>query len=406
MPTLLRNYFAVRFSLMCSFFLCILLQSCSKMDENLPDAAIISLQISGLSSPKISILTASKTVEITVAYGVSVKSLTPLIEITAGASIVPASKIPQDFSQPIYYVLTSAEGKKTAYKVSVISLKQPVPEITNFDKNEVEAGESIVVKGKYFGHFAGTIQAYLVNAKNEEWLITARLIDSTQLELTIPKTVLPQHYAIKINVNTNTVTSISTITVQYPTPEITGLSKKNILQGDTLFVKGNFISGAYFYKLQFSDGKNQVSSTVEKSPTGDYYSILHKSILAGNYTVQLLNETTQKSSKSQDFTIHLYDLTKPFVLGIMNPKPSYQAGDKIIFKTQNFERFPARFFQIQLSTGKEVWFQNGIYNKISNTLTFELPTTLKGGNYGIALTLLTTTNQAYALEMDETLVVK
>ena len=124
MPTLLQKCFAVRFSLICLFALCILLQNCREINENLPDGAIISLQISGISSPKISILTASKTVEITVAYGVSVKSLTPIIEITAGASIVPTSRTPQDFSQPIYYVLTSAQRHKTVYKVRVITLKQ------------------------------------------------------------------------------------------------------------------------------------------------------------------------------------------------------------------------------------------------------------------------------------------
>jgi hypothetical protein len=376
------------------------------MDENLPEAAIISLQISGISTQKTSIQTALKTVEITIPYGLSVKSLTPIIEITAGANIVPASKIPQDFSQPIYYVLTSAEGKKSAYKVSVITLKQPSPEIISFDKSEIEVGESIVVKGKYFGNFQGGVQAYLVNTKNEELLVTSRLMDSTQLQLNIPKTTLPQSYAIKINVNGNTITSIFKITVQYPTPEITSLSKKNILQGDTLFVKGDFISDTYNYQLQLSDGKNQVSSTVQKTSKGEYYSILNKTISAGNYTVQISNETTQKKSKSQAFTIQLYDVTKPFVTGIMSPKTSYKSGDKLLFKTQNFDGFPARFFQIQLSNAKEVLFQNGIYNKTANTLTLDLPTTLKVGNYSIAITLINTTNQEYVFEMDEILVVK
>jgi hypothetical protein len=321
-------------------------------------------------------------------------------------NIVPASKIPQDFSQPIYYVLTSAEGKKSAYKVSVITLKQPSPEIISFDKSEIEVGESIVVKGKYFGTFQGGVQAYLVNTKNEELLVTSRLMDSTQLQLNIPKTTLPQSYAIKINVNGNTITSIFKITIQYPTPEITSLSKKNILQGDTLFVKGDFISDTYNYQLELSDGKNQVSSTVQKTSKGEYYSILNKTISAGNYTVQISNETTQKKSKSQAFTIQLYDVTKPFVTGIMSPKTSYKSGDKLLFKTQNFDGFPARFFQIQLSNAKEVLFQNGIYNKTANTLTLDLPTTLKVGYYSIAITLINTTNQEYVFEMDEILVVK
>jgi hypothetical protein len=171
-------------------------------------------------------------------------------------------------------------------------------------------------------------------------------------------------------------------------------------------VKGDFISDTYNYQLELSDGKNQVSSTVQKTSKGEYYSILNKTISAGNYTVQISNETTQKKSKSQAFTIQLYDVTKPFVTGIMSPKTSYKSGDKLLFKTQNFDGFPARFFQIQLSNAKEVLFQNGIYNKTANTLTLDLPTTLKVGNYSIAITLINTTNQEYVFEMDEILVVK
>jgi hypothetical protein len=406
MPTHLHECLIKRYIRYIPLFLIIILQSCSKVEEILPDVSITSLQIAGITTAKITIVKESNTIEITIPYGISVKSLTPIIEITSGATVVPASKIPQDFSQPIYYVLTSAEGKKSVYKVSVITLKQPSPEIISFDKNQIEAGETIIIKGKYFGNYQGAIQAYLLNSKNEETQLTSRLIDSTQIQLAIPKTVIPQVYMIKLSVNGNTVTSIPKIVVQYPTPEIKSLSKKNILQGDTLFVNGDFISDNYTYKLQLSDGKNQVTTSVQKTSKGEYYSILNKNISSGNYTIQISNETTQKRSKSQEFSIQLYDITKPFVSGIMSPKTSYKAGEKLIFKTLNFDSFPARFFQIQLSNGKEVLFQNGIYNKTTNTLTLDLPTTLKVGNYSIVITLINTTNQEYVLELDEILVVK
>jgi len=406
MFTLLQKCSGLRFSTNAFLFFFVLLQSCRAIEENLPEAAIISFQFSGISTQKSSISTDAKSVEITVPYGSSIKSLTPVIDITAGANIVPASKIPQNFSQPIYYVLTSAEGKKTVYKVSVISLKQPPVEINGFNKTELEAGENMVVKGKYFGNFQGAVQAYLVNDRGEEFLVSSRLLDSTQVKLDIPTTVFPQDYAVKIRVNESVVTSIAKITVQYPKPEIISLSKKNILQEDTLFVKGDFLVDTYRYKLQLSEGKNQVFSTVQKTSKGEYYVILGKSISAGNYAVQILNETTQKTSKSQDFNIKLYDLNKPFVQGIIRSKPAYNSGDNIIFKTLNFERFPTRFFQIQLSNGKEVLFQNGIYNEPSNTLTLDLPLFLKSGIFGITITLINASNQEFVIELDETLIVQ
>jgi len=376
------------------------------MEENSPDAVIISLQFRDISTQKTFLVAASKNVEIKIPYGVSVKSLTPIIEITAGASIVPASKTAQDFSQPVYYVLTSAEGKKTTYKVSVITLKQPIPEITSIDKSEIEAGESIVVKGKYFGNYQGAIQAYLVNAKNEEELVPSKLIDSTQIQLNIPKITAPQSYAIKVKVNSNTVVSNNKVNIQYPSPEITQISKKNILQNDTLFFTGNFVGENYAYKIILSGSKNQYQSFVSKNQQGVLFAVLTDKIPAGNYTVQILNESIIKKSKSESYALRLYDVKMPYLKGFIGSKTSYMGGDKISFKTQNFDNFPARFFQIQLSNEKEVVFQNGIYAKSSNTLLLDLPANFKMGNYHIIVTLINITNQEYSIELDEFLVIK
>ncbi len=382
-----------------------LLISCSKIDDNSPESEIASFKFSTIATQQIAISKEKKSVEITLPYGTSLKSLIPIIEISQGASIVPSSAIPQDFSQPVYYVLTNTGGRKTVYKVSVITLSQPVPEINNVDKKEFEAGESIIVSGRYFGNNPSIIKAYFINNKKEEILITSKLIDTTHIQLSVPNTIPPQAYNIKIVVKDNSIVSDFTVNVQYPTPEITSLSKKNILQGDTLVVKGNFLSDAYTYQLGLNDGKNNSNVPVQITK-GIYYVIAPKTIPSGNYPVKIINKTLQKESKSLDFSITLYDINKPFVQEIINPKMYYVPGDKISFKTLNFESFPARFFQIQLLNGNTGLVQNGLYSKATNSLTLDLPSSLKAGTYSITLTLINLANQEYSIDMDDRVVVK
>lgn len=48
---------------------------------------------------------------ITVSQGVDVTNITPIIEVTEGSTISPASGVPQDFTTPVIYKVTSQDGK-------------------------------------------------------------------------------------------------------------------------------------------------------------------------------------------------------------------------------------------------------------------------------------------------------
>ncbi|RFS17594.1 hypothetical protein [Emticicia sp. C21] len=65
--------------------------------------------------------TISKTVNVWVPSGIDLKSLKPTIEISSGASIIPASGVSQDFTNPVVYTITAANGNKQAIAVNVKS---------------------------------------------------------------------------------------------------------------------------------------------------------------------------------------------------------------------------------------------------------------------------------------------
>jgi hypothetical protein len=384
----------------------VLLQSCNKNTDNLPEAGILSFQFEGLPSQNSIISKELKTVDVIIPFANSVKTLAPTIQLTPGASVVPASKIPQDFSQPIYYVVMSAEGKKTTYRVSVSTEKQAAPIIVSSNKKTIEAGESLLIAGKHFGNNTNSLKVFLVKSNKDEVQIGTKLIDSTQIQLDLPQSLTPQLYTIKVDVKGLVALSAFTIDVQYPSPELISLSKRNILQGDTLLIGVKFVSDLYTYKSVLEDGKNKYSLPLQKNEKGVYFTIIPKIVPSGNYTIKLFNETTQKQSISLEQVVKIYEFNKPFISGILNPKESYATGESIAFKTINFDSFPARFYQIQFTNTNTIIVQNALYVKASNLLKLDLPATLKNGSYSLIATLIDSNNQEYLIEIDEKINVK
>ena len=76
---------------------------------------------------------ASHTVAITVPYGTSLTvPLTPSITIT-GATVSPASGVPQYFSTPVVYTVTAADSSTQAYTVTVTVASSSAKAVTAFN---------------------------------------------------------------------------------------------------------------------------------------------------------------------------------------------------------------------------------------------------------------------------------
>ncbi|WP_379213329.1 DUF5018 domain-containing protein [Paenibacillus sp. GCM10012303] len=74
---------------------------------------------------------ASRTISVTVPYGTDVTSLTPTITHT-GASISPNSGVSRNFTSPVTYTVTAADGSTKSYTVTVNVAASPTKEITGF----------------------------------------------------------------------------------------------------------------------------------------------------------------------------------------------------------------------------------------------------------------------------------
>jgi hypothetical protein len=73
-----------------------------------------------------------KTITVTVPYGTDVTGLIPAITVSPGASVNPASGEAQNFTNPVSYKVTAADGTTQTYEVTVTAAPNSVKTITAF----------------------------------------------------------------------------------------------------------------------------------------------------------------------------------------------------------------------------------------------------------------------------------
>ncbi|MDR2926722.1 MAG: DUF5018 domain-containing protein, partial [Cytophagaceae bacterium] len=61
----------------------------------------------------------AKTIAVEVPAGTAVTALSPVITVSAGATVIPASGAAQNFTAPVKYTVTAADGTKAEYTVTV-----------------------------------------------------------------------------------------------------------------------------------------------------------------------------------------------------------------------------------------------------------------------------------------------
>ncbi len=110
----------------------IIMFGCSKIDSP-PNNAKAITEFKFISQDATGIITeTTHTIAITVPYGTDVTSLIPTITHT-GTSISPASGETQNFTNPVTYTVTAADGSTQTYQVTVTPAINPAKAITAFN---------------------------------------------------------------------------------------------------------------------------------------------------------------------------------------------------------------------------------------------------------------------------------
>ncbi len=121
-------------------------------------AEILGFTVPGQTSPS-EINSTEATVNVLVAPGTDITNLIPTISISLGATISPASGVPQDFSQPVTYTVTAQNGTTTKGWTVTVTMPEVISifdirNTTNPDGESPYQGQTVgtmgVVTSKYF----------------------------------------------------------------------------------------------------------------------------------------------------------------------------------------------------------------------------------------------------------------
>lgn len=390
----------MRFSILVFLYMVLALVACKSALEP-SEKKILSFRFDAFPAVQPAIDHDKHTITLLLPYNSLLNNLKPIFELSPGSSSVPASGVAQDFSKSVYYTLTGADGSKVIYEVLVKTAPQPTPQILGLDKDTLEAGQSVQLKGRHLGVFSLDVKGYLVNDKGERMEVNTQWIDSTQVTLQIPFETVPNSYQVQISVKQLVASASKRLFVSYPSPQLVGLSRKNILQNDTLQVNGKYLSSAYQYALQVNE---QLLSALP-APTNGVKVVIPTRVAAGAYQVRLYNSSLRKLSRESPLPLQVYDVQKPFVYGIIAPKSQYKAAETVQLKPYNMGAFPTRFYQIELYNRQKSYVQNGVYDAAKKELSFVLPAVVMAGSYQLRVSLVSATNDRYVIELDDVILI-
>lgn len=102
------------FALMATFF-----TSCVEEDYKSNAKQITSFVIQGTPDVTATINETTKTIALAMPFGTNVTALVPIITVSPEANVSPASGIAQNFTNPVQYIVTAADGSTASYMVTV-----------------------------------------------------------------------------------------------------------------------------------------------------------------------------------------------------------------------------------------------------------------------------------------------
>src|SRR3989344_112937 len=121
-------------------------------------------------------------IEISVPFGTDITALAPVIRISGGASVSPASEEEQDFTNPVSYAVTAEDGDTETYEITV-SVRPNIVYSQPDNSVEIVNGEHVSLAGLFTG-----AQGKITNLKfsyndkgaDEEMWIGVQIIDQTE----------------------------------------------------------------------------------------------------------------------------------------------------------------------------------------------------------------------------------
>lgn len=222
--------------------------------------------------------------------------MTPTIEVSAGASVNPASGKAQNFTNPVVYTVTAEDGSTTNYTVTVVVGKRTEKAILSF------------IFKDFNPEIIGTVDEL---AKT----VTATVPFNTSLTSLKPTIVISTNASISpasnaaqdfTNPVTYTVTAedgsvqqyIVTVSRASFSTRIDAVSSKSIAVGDSITLTGYFAETGNKVEISL-DSVNFIPLTIGTESVSTITAAIPENINTGNYTIYVTSNGTKVSYKER-----------------------------------------------------------------------------------------------------------
>ncbi|MES2519204.1 MAG: hypothetical protein V4585_13910 [Bacteroidota bacterium] len=146
--------------------------------------------------------TTTRKVKIRVPVATKVTALIPTITVSAQATVLPASLVPQNFTKPVTYMVTAADCTKRAFEVTVEVALATDPEIIGIETLSIKTTEAFFIYGKNLTR-GGTITRFFLTSKlnGKTYDLSNVSLTTTQAKVQVPYDVPVGLYSISVDVN-------------------------------------------------------------------------------------------------------------------------------------------------------------------------------------------------------------
>jgi hypothetical protein len=227
------------------------------------DSKINSFTFAGLTPAVVAKVNESaKTIYALVPFGTNVTTLIPTLTISANATVTPQSKVVTNFTAPVVYTVTAADGKtQSRYTVTVeVANDAPsdAPHITSIKNPEslIPGVSTIVIEGTNLEKEDKISYIKIGDVS----IIASVNSDGTEISADLPATLAAGSAKVKVVIGRGeTMVESNELDVVVkentnPLPTITGISKKVLADGDEITITGtNFMDKDNTVRLRFTE---------------------------------------------------------------------------------------------------------------------------------------------------------
>ena len=172
---------------------------------------------------------AAKTVSASVPFGTNISSLTPIINVSAKATVSPSGA--QDFSSAVFYTVTAEDGSTVSYTIS-IEKEAPIATVTSMSPLRGPKTTIVTFTGTNFGEDPNVVQVFF-----DDLEATVQRVTDTEILTAVPPRAFGGQVRIIIN-----GTEFTDFTFGY---EIVNVQVSTYAGSDQGFADGNGVNAQF-----------------------------------------------------------------------------------------------------------------------------------------------------------------